>query len=291
MCGAASPAHDAAVTTTAGEEDMTTLELESLKTVHRATWAAGDYAAVAEVVDGVALHLVERVGVAAEHRTLDVATGTGNVAVHTAAAGAPTTGIDLTPELLEVARRRAAELGVDVEWLEGDAERLPFADAAFDRVFSALGVQFTPRHDLTARELVRVCAPGGTIGLANWTPEGVIGELFAIMGRYLPPPPAYASAPPLWGSEEHVRALFAEHDVDLELERATTSFRFDSAEHYVSFMETNYGPMLKARERLSPEGRWEDCRQELVEMMERRDEAADGSLLVPAEYLLVIARK
>jgi SAM-dependent methyltransferase len=271
---------------------MTTLTVESLKTVHRSTWAAGDYAAIAELIDEVPPpHLIERAGVAAEHRTLDVATGTGNVAVRTAAAGAPTVGVDLTPELLVLARRRADELDVDIEWVEGDAEQLPFEDGGFDRVLSAFGVQFAPRHDVTAAELVRVCKPGGVIGLCSWTPEGTIGELFAIMSRYLPPPPAYASSPPLWGSEEHVGALFGEHDVELEFERATTPFRFDSAEHWVSFFETNYGPMLKARERLSAEGSWEDCRDALVQMMERRNESVNGGLVVPSEYLLVVARK
>ncbi|HEU4450004.1 MAG TPA: methyltransferase domain-containing protein, partial [Gaiellaceae bacterium] len=270
---------------------MATLEVESLKAVHRTTWAAGDYAAVAEVVDVVAPdHLVDRAGVRAGHRTLDVATGTGNVAVRTAAAGAPTIGLDLTPELLEIGRRRAGGLGVEVEWVVGDAEQLPFEDAGFDRVLSAFGVQFTPRHEVTARELVRVCKPGGVIGLCNWTPESAIGELLAILGRSLPPPPGYASPPPLWGSEEHVRALFADDDVELEFERATTPFAFDSAEHWAAFMETNYGPMLKARERLCAEGTWEGCREEIVGMMERRNESADGGLLVPAEYVLVLAR-
>lgn len=215
---------------------MTTLDVESLKTVHRAAWAAGNYAAVAEMIDEVAPdHLVARAEVAAGSRTLDVATGTGNVAVRAAAAGAETIGLDLTPELLDIARRRASALGVDVEWVEGDAEQLPFEEGRFDRVLSAFGVQFAPQHEVTARELVRVCKPGGAIGLCNWTPESAVAELFSIMSRYLPAPPAYASPPPLWGREEHVRALFAEHDVELEFERATTPFRFDSAEHYVSF--------------------------------------------------------
>jgi SAM-dependent methyltransferase len=270
---------------------MTIVEVEDLKRTHRATWAAGDYAAVAEAITvPIAAKLVSRVQVSEGERVLDVATGTGNVALLAAQATAEVIGLDLTPELFDAARRRADEAGVEVEWLEGDAESLPFEDESFDIVFSALGVQFAPRHGVVADELVRVCKDGGTIALANWTPEGQVGDLFKIMGRYLPPPPAYASPPALWGSEDHVRDLFAGAG-ELELERATVSLVYDSAEDYVAFMETAYGPTIKARERLTSEGRWDECRYELVEMMERRNEATDGTLLVPAEYLIAILRK
>lgn len=271
---------------------MATLDVDALKASHHATWAAGDYAAIAELIDEIPPpHLLGRVGLEPGHSVFDVATGTGNVALRAAAAGAAVVGLDLAPDLFETARPRADALDVEVEWVEGDAEELPFADGAFDRVVSAFGVQFTPRHAQTAAELVRVCKPGGAIGICNWTPEGKVGELFSIMSRYLPPAPAYASAPPLWGDEAHVRGLFADADVELEFERATTPFRFASAEHYVSFFETNYGPMVKARERLTAERRWDDCRAEIVEMMERRNLATDGSLDVPGEYLLAVARK
>jgi SAM-dependent methyltransferase len=263
-----------------------------LKLVHRATWAAGDYASVAEVIDEAPPRdLLARADVAPGHDVLDVATGTGNIAIRTAAAGARTIGLDLTPELFETARRRAAEHGVDVEWIEGDAEDLPFEDESFDRVLSAFGVMFAPRHEVAAKELARVCRPGGRIGLVSWTPEGQIGELFKIMGRYMPPLPDYASPPPLWGSEEHVRGLFADAPVELEFARGNNPWRFDSAEDYVSFMETRYGPTLKARERLSAEGRWEECRGEILAMAERRNEATDGGLLMHAEYLIAIGRK
>ena len=162
-----------------------------------------------------------------------------------------------------------------------------FVAAEFAHVFSAFGVQFAPRHAVVAAELLRVTRPGGAVVLANWTPEGQIGELFRIMGRYLPPPPAYASAPPLWGSEEHVRELFGR---ELEFERRTATWDFDSADEYVSFMETAYGPTLKARERLTADGTWDDCRRELVEMMERRNESTNGRLQVPAEYALIVVR-
>jgi SAM-dependent methyltransferase len=263
-----------------------------LKRVHRATWAAGDYAAVAEHIDDAPPRdLLAHVDVQPGQDVLDVATGTGNVAIRAAAAGAQVVGLDLTPELFETARWRAAQLDVTVDWVEGDAEDLPFEDDRFDRVLSTFGVQFAPRHAIVAQELVRVCRPGGLIGLVNWTPEGQIGELFKIMGRYMPAPPDYASPPPLWGSEEHVRGLFAGSGVELEFSRGLNPWRFDSAEHWVVFMETHYGPTLKARERLTSEGRWEECRGELVAMAERRNEAADGSLLVYGEYLVTVGRK
>jgi SAM-dependent methyltransferase len=263
-----------------------------LKRAHRATWAAGDYAAVAELIDEAPPRdLLARVEVTPGQEVLDVATGTGNIAIRAAAAGAQVVGLDLAPELFGTARRRASEHGVVVDWVEGDAEDLRFEDERFDRVLSAFGVQFAPRHEIVAQELARVCRPGGRIGLVNWTPEGQIGELFKIMGRYLPSPPDYASPPPLWGSEEHVRGLFGDTPVQLEFARGLNPWRFDSAEHYVVFMETHYGPTLKARERLTAEGRWEQCRGEILAMTERRNEATDGSLLMYAEYLVVVGRK
>jgi SAM-dependent methyltransferase len=263
-----------------------------LKLTHRATWAAGDYAAVAELIDDAPPRdLLAHVEVAAEHDVLDVATGTGNIALRAAAAGARVVGLDLTPELFPAAQRRADRLGVDVEWLEGDAEELPFADASFHRVLSAFGVQFAPRHDVVARELLRVCRPGGRIGLVNWTPEGRIGELFAILGRYLPPPPAFASPPALWGTEDHLRGLFAEGPAELDFVRGHNPWQFASAEDFVGFMESHYGPMLKARERLTAEHRWQECRREILAMAERGNEAADGGLLLNAEYLVTVVRK
>ena len=147
------------------------------------------------------------------------------------------------------------------------------------------------RHEIVAKELAGVTRPGGRIGLVNWTPEGQIGELFQIMGRYLPAPPAYASPPPLWGSESHVRELFSDLPVELEFARARNPWRFSSAEAYACFMETHYGPTVMARERLSADGTWGICRREIVEMAERRNEATDGSLLMYAEFLVTVGHR
>jgi SAM-dependent methyltransferase len=269
---------------------MTTIT--DLKQAHRATWAAGDYAAVARHIDEAPpSDLLDRVEVKPGQDVLDVATGTGNIALRAAVAGAQVVGLDLTPELFAEARRRASAAGVTVDWVEGDAEELPFANSSFDRVLSVFGVQFAPRHAVTAAEMGRVCRPGGCVGLVNWTPAGAIGELFKIMGGYMPAPPDYASSPPLWGSEKHVRSLFEGTGVEIEFSSGSNPWRFDSAEDWVAFMETRYGPTIKARERLSGEGRWEECRGEVVAMAERRNEASDGSLLLWAEYLVIAGRK
>jgi SAM-dependent methyltransferase len=276
----------------ATKERAVVIAVEDLKRTHRATWAAGDYPAVAEMIDEVPPRdLLERVHIRPGEDVLDVATGTGNAALRAAAAGAHVVGLDLTPELFERARSRQSEYGVEVEWVEGDAESLPFDDESFDAVLSIFGIQFAPRHELTALEIARVVRPGGRIGLVNWTPDGLIGELFRIMGRYMPAPPAYASPPPLWGSEQHVRALFAGTDVEFEFARGHNPWRYGSPEEFVEFFETNYGPTLKARERLTAEGRWDECRNEMLAMAERHNEAGDGSLLMQAEYLVAVGSK
>jgi ubiquinone/menaquinone biosynthesis C-methylase UbiE len=265
----------------------------SLKEAHRTMWADGDYAAVARLIDEVPpAHMLAAVGVDADHRVLDVATGTGNVALRAARSGAQITGLDLTPELLDIAAVRAAALGVEVEWVQGDAEALPFPDQSFDRVLSAFGIQFAPRHEISARELLRVCRPGGAIALANWTPEGIVGLMFAILSRYLPAPPDFASPPPLWGSEEHVRELFSARDVELEFEGAVTPYTFESVEDLLRFYDTNYGPTIRAKSMLESEGRWADCRSELAELFRSQNRSTDGTeLCIEAEYALIVARR
>ena len=267
--------------------------LADLKRAHRSTWASGSYASVAErlIAEVPPRHLLERVPVGPGTDVLDVATGTGNVALRAAELGARVTGLDLTPELLDQAGARASAAGLAVEWVAGDAEDLPFEDASFDRVLSTFGVQFAPRHEVVARELVRVTRPGGTIGIVNWTPQGHLGRVLKAVGSRLPKPPEYASPPPLWGDEEHLRELFAASGATLELERADNPFvGFGSAGEWVDFMATNYGPLLKAREKLEPEDRWEELREELVALTAALDQGEPGELRVEAEYLLACIR-
>ena len=269
---------------------MTTLV--ELKDVHRATWAAGDYAAVAEHIDvEPSRDLLSRIAITPGQKVLDVATGTGNTALRAAAAGGHVTGLDLTPELFRTARQRAASTHLDVIWVEGDAEDLPFDNDSFDHVLSVFGVQFAPRHAVAAAELIRVCRPGGDIAMINWTPTGAIGELFKIVASYLPAPPPFAAPPPLWGDETHVRDLFDGSGVELTFDHGSNPWRFESADHWATFLETTYGPTLKARARLIGEGRWEACRAEIVAAAERRNEATDATLLLPAEYLITVGRK
>jgi ubiquinone/menaquinone biosynthesis C-methylase UbiE len=266
--------------------------VEQLKVAHRATWAAGDYPAIAELIDRVPpAHLLASVGVDTGDRVLDVATGSGNVALQAVALGGEVTGLDLVPELLEVARSRADAAGVAIGLVAGDAEELPFADDSFDRVLSVFGVQFAPRHQRVADELARVCHPDGAIGLVSWTPKGLIGQLFGVLSRYMPAPPSFASPPPRWGSEEHVAGLFAGSGFEFEFERATTPFEFASTEEFMTFFERHYGPMLKARERLLGAGRWSECRGELLELFESLNSATDGSAHLDSEYLLAVGRQ
>jgi SAM-dependent methyltransferase len=258
-----------------------------LKTQHRATWAAGSYADVAEhIADAPPSHLLSLVGIEPGQAVLDVATGTGNVALRAAALGAQVTGLDLVPDLLDVARTRDDGR---IAGIEGDAEALPFDDASFDRVLSVVGIQFAPRHQVVADELVRVCRPGGAIGLVNWTPEGLIGQMFGVFSRYMPAPPAWASPPPRWGSEEHQRALFGSR-VSLSFERGVNAFRFPDIETYATFFEERYGPTIKTKAKLSADGTWDACRAELIELYERLNRATDGSLHIDSEYLVTVGR-
>jgi SAM-dependent methyltransferase len=263
----------------------------TLKEKHRATWASGDYASVADrLLPEVGRYAVVRAGVGPGMEVLDVACGTGNATLPAAAAGARVVGLDLTPELLDEARLRAVGADLEIELVEGDAEDLPFEDDRFDRVLSVFGVQFAPRHEASARELVRVCKPGRLVVLCNWTPEGFIGRVFKTLGPYLPTPPDYASPPPEWGSEPHVEQLFEGLHVDLHLERRTVDFRHESPDAFVDFMADSYGPLKMARAALDPEGRWDDLRSELVGMSKALNRDAPA-FLAPSEYLVVVARR
>ena len=264
----------------------------ALKTAHKAIWASGDYPAVAQHIDaGPPAAVVAAAGVSAGDRVLDVATGSGNAALAAARLGAQVTGLDLVPDLLDVARHRAAEEGLDLELVAGDAEALPFADGAYDRVLSVFGIQFAPRHQVTADELVRVTTPGGTIALVNWAPDGLIGRVLKTVGSYMPKPPEFASSPALWGDEDHVKGLFARHDVDVSFERLTTPWRFDSAEGFMRFFEERYGPVIKAREKLSADGTWDRCRADIVELLSSSDEGSDGAYVSHSAYVVATVRR
>jgi ubiquinone/menaquinone biosynthesis C-methylase UbiE len=284
--------------TTAEQKSIPTEERDAdraLKAKHRALWASGDYAAVAaELIPALGPELVRASGVRAGDRVLDVAAGSGNAAIPAAAAGAIVTASDLTPELFDAGRRIAAERGVDVEWVEADAEALPFPDDSFDVVMSCVGAMFAPHHQATADELVRVVRPGGTIGMINWTPEGFIGNLFATMKPYAPPPPPGASPPPLWGSEEHVRKLFGDRVADLSVRRQTVLM--DHSANPVEFREywkRNYGPTIAVYRfnETQPERVAELDRDFLAFLTAWNQATEAGRTAYDAEYLVVTGTK
>ena len=265
--------------------------MDPRKAAHRATWDSGDYAAVArDLVTEVADAAVEAAEPGPGDDLLDVATGSGNAAIPAALKGARVTGLDLAPSLLDAARLRAGSEGATVEWIEGDAESLPFEDASFDKVLSVLGVQFAPHHEACAGELARVVRPGGMVVLCNWTPQGFIGRFFKTIGPYMPAPPEGASPPPLWGDEQHVAGLFAGTDIEFEFERRSVTFEHESPAAFVDYMADNYGPLLKARERLTPEGTWPALRADLVSLSESLN-LAPGGFSVPSEFLVARGRR
>lgn len=266
------------------------MDFDAFKQGQKKMWAMGDYPDLARKIEEVAERVVERVGVGQGEDMLDVATGSGNVAIPAAERGANVTGLDLTPELLEVARRRAADAGLEVRWIEGDAEELPFEDASFDRVTSCFGVIFAPRHERAASELRRVARPGARIVFTAWTPEGMNGELFRAIGSHMPPPPPELKSPVLWGTEDHVRSLFADSGAELSFERHTVVFEHDSPESWVEYNERVLGPTIMAKTALEPQGKWGELKGQLVEFYRERNEATDGSFRAPAEYLLTVAK-
>jgi SAM-dependent methyltransferase len=252
-------------------------EIAALKERQQAVWAMGDYASVATFIEDVAELCVERAAVEPGEELLDVATGTGNCAIEAAMRGAVATGLDLTPELLDIARKRAAAEGLDITWVPGDAEALPFADGSFDCATSTFGLMFAPRHAVAARELTRVLRPGGRFVLSTWAPDGMVGRMMGILAVYMPPPPEGTQPPILWGDEPHVRSVFDGLPVELSFSRHTAAIPFDSPEDYVAYYEERFGPMMTARTMAEQQGRWGEARGLLVEAASRhfRDRAVD----------------
>jgi SAM-dependent methyltransferase len=267
------------------------IDVTGIKEGQKAMWTAGDYAEVAQRIASVGEYLAERAGAGPGVELLDVATGTGNVSVPAAQAGAKVTALDLTPKLLEQQRGRAAAAGVEVELVEGDAEQLPFADGSFDRVTSCFGVMFAPRQPVAVAELVRVTRPGGEIVVAAWTPEGMVGRMFRASAPYMPPPPEGFVPPVMWGEEGHVRGLFADSGAELSFELRTIEFEGESVEAWVARDETILGPSVMAKAALEQQGRYDELRRDVIALYDGFNEASDGSFRAPAEYLVTLARK
>jgi ubiquinone/menaquinone biosynthesis C-methylase UbiE len=264
-----------------------------LKARHRAMWASGDYPSMVETfLLPLGPRLVEACGIGPGMRVLDVASGTGNAAIPAATRGADVVASDLTPELFEAGRARARAEGVELEWAEADAEDLPFEDGSFDVVMSSIGVMFAPQHQAAADELVRVCRPGGTIGLLSWTPEGMLGALFRTMGPFMPSPPPGAQPPPLWGSEEHLRELFGER-VELEtLEREMLEITaFERPDDYAEHFKQRYGPTIAARANAEKEGRAEELDRVLSEFCHEWNLGGEEDARFEKEYLVAVGRR
>ncbi len=264
-----------------------------LKARHRAMWASGDYPSMVETfLLPLGPRLVEACEIGAGARVLDVAAGTGNAAIPAAERGAAVTASDLTPELFAAGRERAEAAGVSLEWVEADAEALPFEDGSFDVVMSSIGAMFAPRHEAVAAELQRVCRPGGTIGLLSWTPEGMIGALFRMMGQYMPPPPPGAQPPPLWGSEAHVGELLGD-GVELgTLERGTLAVdAFERPRDYGEHFKQRYGPTIAARANAAKDGRESELDRDLDEFCDEWNRGTPDRAHFEMEYLLAVGRR
>jgi ubiquinone/menaquinone biosynthesis C-methylase UbiE len=223
---------------------------------------------------------------------LDVAAGSGNAAIPAARTGAHVVACDLTPELLAAGRQQAAQQGIELDWRQADAEALPFGDGEFDVVMSCLGVMFAPHHQASAGELVRVCRPDGTIGLLSWTPEGFIGQMFAAMKPYAPPPPPGAQPPPLWGREDHVRALLGDQVTNLTAQRSTVTVdKFTSPEDFRDYFKARYGPTIAAYRSIAEDPQRTAALDRDLADLARRHNRGSATMIMEWEYLLITARK
>jgi SAM-dependent methyltransferase len=273
---------------------MTTQTADSeLKARHRSMWASGDYP---QMVDTFLLplgpRLVEACPIEAGTHVLDVAAGTGNASIPAAQRGATVTASDLTPELLDAGRARPDAEGLDITWVPADAEALPFDDASYDVVMSSIGVMFAPHHQAAADELVRVCRPGGTIGILSWTPEGMLGALFATMKPFAPPPPPGASPPPLWGSEEHLRGLFGGRVELHTLEKQTLEITaFSRARDYGEHFKSYYGPTIAVRANAAREGRETEFDAALDAFCDTWNRGTPDAARFEKEYLIAVGTR
>jgi ubiquinone/menaquinone biosynthesis C-methylase UbiE len=263
--------------------------LESLKKRQMIAWQSGDYAVVGTTLQITGELLAEACDLRYGEAVLDVAAGNGNATLAAARRGCSVTSTDYVPALLDRGTERARAERLTVDFQVADAEALPFGDARFDAVLSTFGVMFTPNQELAASELLRVCRPGGRIGLANWTPEGFIGQVFKILGRYLPPPVG-SKAPSLWGTEAQISQMFQSHAENITVRRAIFNFRYRSAAHFIEVFRTWYGPIHKAFGALSEE-QGQSLHHDLSRLLMEANVAGQDSLVVPSEYLEIVIRK
>jgi ubiquinone/menaquinone biosynthesis C-methylase UbiE len=264
-------------------------DLTSLKIRQQAAWSSGNYAIVGTTLQIVGEELCEALDLRAGSKVLDVAAGNGMASLAAARRWCDVTSTDYVPALLEHGRARASADGMAIEFVEADAENLPFDRDRFDTVLSTFGVMFTPNQDRAAAELLRVCKPKGKIGLANWTPESFIGQVFKTLGKYLPPP-ANAKSPALWGTRARLSEMFDVDASSVKAESRAFNFRYRSPEHFLDVFRTFYGPVLKAFAALDP-AKQEELRNDLHALIVRMNRSGDGTMIVPSEYLEVVITK
>lgn len=277
----------AAATVRQAQPATAPVDLAALKARQRAAWSSGDYSVVGTTLQIVGEELCEALDLRAGDRVLDVAAGNGNASLAAAHRGCEVVASDYVPALLDRARERAAAERLDIEFREADAEALPFADASFDAVVSTFGVMFTPDQERAAAELVRVCRPGGRIGLANWTPDGFIGQVFRTLGRHVPPP-AGVKSPALWGTRARIDELFVgAKATSIRASLRQFVFRYRSPEHWVHVFGTWYGPMLKAFASLEPAAQ-AALHRDLLALVDRFNRSGDATMVAPSEYLEIV---
>lgn len=265
-------------------------ELDQVTKAQRAMWGAGDFSPFAAKIWPVGGHLVRTVGAGPGMDLVDVGCGTGNVAIQAAEAGARVTGVDLAPEMLARAREAAGRAGLEIGWIEGDAEALPLPSASADAVVSSFGCIFAPRHEVAARELVRVLRPGGRLALSAWTPDSSVAEFMETATAHLPPPPPSAGSPMAWGEEAHAREAFAGTGVELSFERGQVVFDFPSPEAATEEYLTRFGPLVAARAMLEPEGRWQALADDVAAYYDRQPRTPEGGVTIPGDYVVIAGR-
>jgi ubiquinone/menaquinone biosynthesis C-methylase UbiE len=264
-------------------------DLKAIKSKQQAAWSSGDYAVVGTTIQIVGERLAEALDLRAGQKVLDIAAGNGNFTLAAARRWCDVTSTDYVESLLERGRRRAEADGLSVRFQKADVENLPFRDGSFDVVASTFGAMFSPDQSRTASEMLRVCRSGGRIGLANWTPDGFIGQMFKIIGKHLPPPAGIRS-PALWGTKEWIGKAFRADASSLVAEPRHYVFRYRSAQHFLDFFREHYGPMLKAFEALDPAGR-KALSQDIIELIGRFNTSGDESMVVPGEYLEIVVTR
>lgn len=269
--------------------EAATPDLKLIKTKQHAAWSSGDYAVVGTTIQIVGEQLAEALDLRAGQKVLDIAAGNGNFTLAAARRWCDVTSTDYVESLLQRGRRRAEADGLAVTFQKADAEELPFADASFDAVASTFGAMFSPDQGRTASEMLRVCRPGGRIGLANWTPEGFIGQMFKIIGKHLPPPVGLKS-PALWGTREWLEQAFRAGSSSVIAEPRNFVFRYRSAQHFLDFFREYYGPMFKAFEALDVAGK-KSLSLDIIELIGRFNTSGDESMVVPSEYLEVVVTR